>query len=367
MCNATGDYVPARTCDGAGICEAATPDVRAQRVHGGGLQPDLHHQHAVRGEHVLHGHDVRPQEGPGHHVRHGGRVSVGLCTDGVCCDGPCTDKCNACSMAKTGQTNGHCAPVPSGQDPDNECAADAANFCGLDGTCNGSNNCRVRPLNTTCGTASCVVSAQGAATVTPTGTCDGISACTPASAQACPSGFTCMSSTACRVGPCTASSDCAAGNFCSSGSCIPKRGTGVDCTSGGAASCASGFCVDNVCCSSACSLATAAAGMCQGCSSAATGMPNGTCAQRTSAATRVCLNACVNLQTDPVNCGTCGMTCPTSGLPAGSTRACLAGTCGATCTMAPRTPDLLACVGRAQLQAHDLGIETGDDFWNNSG
>ena len=105
--------------------------------------------------------------------------------------------------------------------------------------------------------------------------------------------------------------------------------------------------------------------MCQGCSSAATGMPNGTCAQRTSAATRVCQNACVNLQTDPLNCGACGNACPTTGIPAGSARACLAGTCGASCTTAGHQICSPA-VGARSCHRMIWGLEPSDELWNNS-
>ena len=253
------------------------------------------------------------------------------CADGFCCDAACAATCNACSNAKTGQPNGHCAPIPAGQDPDNECTAGPA--CGLDGTCNGSNGCRFTAANTPCGPAA---SCSGTSVYTPVGSCDGVGACTPGTAQNCPGHFTCASSTACRTTCALASSmtDCTPGRYCSGSSCVLTKAVGVACSAN--IECASGFCVDGVCCSTSCALASAASGMCMGCSAAVTGgLANGTCGPRTGSSTRACPaanpTACVNQQTDVLNCGQCGTVCPTSGLPAGTTRACLFGNCGASC------------------------------------
>jgi hypothetical protein len=43
--------------------------------------------------------------------------------ENICCSTPCTAKCEACSMAKTGQPDGTCATIQYGQDPDGECTA----------------------------------------------------------------------------------------------------------------------------------------------------------------------------------------------------------------------------------------------------
>jgi endoglucanase len=44
------------------------------------------------------------------------------CSDGVCCDQACTGACEACTRAKVGAgTDGVCAPVATGSDPDSEC------------------------------------------------------------------------------------------------------------------------------------------------------------------------------------------------------------------------------------------------------
>lgn len=42
--------------------------------------------------------------------------------ENICCDKACDAKCEACVFDKTGAPDGQCAPVPYGQDPDQECS-----------------------------------------------------------------------------------------------------------------------------------------------------------------------------------------------------------------------------------------------------
>src|SRR6185437_16917041 len=66
----------------------------------------------------------------------GGCADQTVCVtqDDVCCATICGLKCEACSMAKTGQASGTCAPILLGEDPDNE--------CGDAGGCGANNQCR---------------------------------------------------------------------------------------------------------------------------------------------------------------------------------------------------------------------------------
>jgi MYXO-CTERM domain-containing protein len=145
----------------------------------------------------------------------GDTCASGSCVDGFCCNEACTSLCKACSNAKSGGANGYCALVPSRTDPDNECST-APNF-----TCNGNG--------------------------------------------ACASG-------------CDADADCGTGYYCTGtvGTCTAKKANGTACPgdvldSTGSHSCTTGFCVDGVCCSAACT------GLCQACVSAKTGGTTGTC------------------------------------------------------------------------------------------
>jgi hypothetical protein len=45
------------------------------------------------------------------------------CADEICCATACTGNCEACSNAITGLADGTCGPVPVGDDPDQDCAA----------------------------------------------------------------------------------------------------------------------------------------------------------------------------------------------------------------------------------------------------
>jgi hypothetical protein len=222
---------------------------------------------------------------------------------------------------------GTCTPVsgpPHGPRP--PCAG-AGTACG--GSCAGKADGSCAYSTGACGTPSCLVDGQGNATLTPAGTCDGNGQCTPGTPHACPGGLICASATTCK-GSCSGNGDCTTGTYCAGGTCATKKATGLSC--GSSAECATGACVDGVCCGTACSLAAAG---CMGCSSAATGMPNGTCAPRIGSATLPCPalapTACVNTQTDAKNCGGCGIVC-TGAAPSGAAPACLYGACDFACS-----------------------------------
>lgn len=188
----------------------------------------------------------------------------GNCVDGVCCNSACAGTCDACSAAKKGQgVDGVCGPIATGSDPDDECTAAAASTCGQTGACGGSSNCALHSSGTVCLAAACA-----GGTATAASTCNGTGTCvaggsTPCSPYAC-SGVACATS-------CTGDSQCATGNFCNgSNVCVAKLVSGAACS--GASQCTSGFCVDGVCCSSACT------GTCSACSAAKKGSgSNGTC------------------------------------------------------------------------------------------
>src|SRR5438552_2118394 len=102
------------------------------------------------------------------------------CVDGVCCDMACDGTCEACSAVKTGGTDGTCAPIPEGMDPDGECPDQGP--CGLDGSCDGSGACQFYASGTACDDH---MFCNG------TDTCDGVGNCSlhsgnPCSPTACP-------------------------------------------------------------------------------------------------------------------------------------------------------------------------------------
>jgi hypothetical protein len=60
----------------------------------------------------------------------------GFCADGLCCDRACDGPCEACDLAGS---EGVCAPVPDGSDPDDECAG--ASACNASGICELARTC----------------------------------------------------------------------------------------------------------------------------------------------------------------------------------------------------------------------------------
>lgn len=176
----------------------------------------------------------------------------GSCVDGVCCDVACTDTCMACTAARTGGTDGTCAPVTGETDPDLECDED---LC-MVGTCDGAGACAARTDGTvcresagdcdvaeTCNGGSCPidgVQGDGFLCRDTIGLCDveercgGSSTDCPAdgfapsttSVAACSPYMCTGTGSACRT-TCVADTDCAFGYFCVPGvttnTCVPGR------------------------------------------------------------------------------------------------------------------------------------------------
>jgi hypothetical protein len=167
-----------------------------------------------------------------------------FCEQGVCCTTACTGTCKSCAIAGSAGT---CSNVPAGgSDPGARCATTAAATCGTDGTCNGGGACRLYGAATQCAAASCTGS-----TLTTKRTCSGTGAgvCQAATVSTCPGGYTCdTANNVCKI-TCTTSADCVSPLVCSGGICAGKP---LGTTCGVAAECASNFCQQGVCCSSAC-------------------------------------------------------------------------------------------------------------------
>jgi hypothetical protein len=191
----------------------------------------------------------------------------GMCVDGFCCESACQGPCQACTNNKTMQANGSCRPIVMGTDPDNECNPEPANPCGRTGECNGAGACAVRPAATPCGPTACMGS-----TFNPGPACNGMGTCETRPARACAFNLLCASATTCKTG-CMDDADCVMGNYCDPADmrCKPKRAFGLACDPARANECASGNCVDGVCCDTACG------GACMACTSAKTGHPTGRC------------------------------------------------------------------------------------------
>lgn len=254
----------------------------------------------------------------------------GFCVDGVCCDTTCAGTCQACTAAKKGSgANGTCGNITAVTDPDNECNP---GDCNGSGACaSGNANGTVCTTGTSCTSGFCVdgVCCDAACTGTcqactaakkgsgVNGTCGSIAYDTNPDGE-CVSGK-CSGTGSCQYYnglTCTTGSECLSGNcvdgYCCGNVCAEKcmacsaakKGGGsngvcgaiasgtdpdnecfLDCSAANACvlvtngnacgvniDCASGHCVEGICCDTACT------GLCSACSAAKKGSgANGTC------------------------------------------------------------------------------------------
>jgi len=207
---------------------------------------------------------------PGNPCSDPSACASGFCVEGVCCDAACDGVCEACTQALTGQTDGQCAPVEGGTDPDNECAATDPTSCGATGMgCSGTAAmCAVYGTDTLCAPAGCTAGQNVAASF-----CDGAGECAAGATTACDPYVCDAAGTACLT-DCTSGgvNDCAPGHICDGTTCLPLAGNGEPCFSD--QQCVSGFCPqdDDVCCDAQCD------SNCQACVAAKTGGIDGVCA-----------------------------------------------------------------------------------------
>src|SRR5687768_4300220 len=114
---------------------------------------------------------------------------------------------------------GKCIPVPSGEDPTEDCKPEDPTSCGQDGFCNGRGACQMWSPKTTCTVASCLDGVE-----TSDGYCDGIGKCQTGMIRKCgPNG--CGRDGRCLPG-CTVDTECPPGNVCNGGVCELPRGSG---------------------------------------------------------------------------------------------------------------------------------------------
>jgi hypothetical protein len=292
--------------------------------------------------------------------RMGVQCQSGLCVDGVCCNTSCNGRCQACDVAGS---VGRCTAIKAGDDPDSECDADPIASCGRDGTCDGSGACRKYAVGTQCSPGSCTGSTETAAS-----TCNATGLCQVGATRMCTGGHTCMGASCGSM--CASDGECQGGFFCDNNACQPKRTAGAACTAKN--QCASDFCVDGVCCNTACAQTCYACdlpgsvGMCNpipdGQERGATpecapqapttcghiGGCNGRGACRLFPTGTLCGNqSCTaSVQTDAPVCNGLG-TCGTSTTHDCGNYLCSGATCATTCTMTNQCKAGFTCVGAA--------------------
>ena len=169
----------------------------------------------------------------------GSQCLSGHCVDGSCCNSACGGACQACDVT---DAVGACSPIPSGQDPDEECAEEAVSTCGLDGFCDGNGACRRHVVGTQCEPGRCADSTEYAAS-----TCNAAGVCQAGSSRSCAPNV-CMGD-GCGSA-CVQQADCLGGFFCDGTICRARLANGTPC--GMPFQCASEICADGVCCATAC-------------------------------------------------------------------------------------------------------------------
>ena len=173
------------------------------------------------------------------------QCKTGFCVEGVCCDQACTGDCQSClSEHKGSGSNGTCGPIAAGSDPKNRCDASTTNECEADGFCDGSGACRAYAPSTKACQSGTVCSSQSTATGK---MCDGAGSCVDTTSQAC-TPYICSSGSCLQM--CTSSDDCLPTFYCSNSVCVGTKDEGSICSAN--EQCASGHCVEGVCCNTAC-------------------------------------------------------------------------------------------------------------------
>jgi hypothetical protein len=193
-----------------------------------------------------------------------GDCPLGYCFDGVCCGEACGLPCRSCALPGS---IGDCAPIPDGQDPDDECATTAPSTCGTTGACAGG-QCAFHAMGTECAPASCMNGTLDLAD-----TCNGAGTCTAQGSMSC-SPYVCNAAGDGCLSMCAAGSDCATAFYCDAmNSCVPQKANGQTCQAD--IHCTSGHCVDGRCCDTACD-ATCEACNLSGNLGTCTNLPQGT-------------------------------------------------------------------------------------------
>lgn len=270
-CNATTNMqVYAKQCDGLGTCKKVREDTScAPHTCGGNACADS----CSRDDQCVAPNScvgsLCGKRKPGQLCSNNDQCSSGICTgEGVCCTSQCSGTCRSCKVAGK---EGTCSDVPAGQDPLNQCEAQANSPCGPTGTCDGAGKCALQATGVICAGATC--SADNSKEIGAS-TCDGAGKCSAPAGNTCQSDLVCSGSS-CKAS-CSTDADCRNGKTCNTRTkqCGPANGAGC----GSNADCGSDKCVDGYCCNSDCS------GACESCAAKDTNGMNGVCAALPSGA-----------------------------------------------------------------------------------
>jgi len=236
------------------------------------------------------------------------------CADGRCCDRACTGTCEACDTAAA---PGTCTTLTSGQPRPGHgaCTNGGAVPCG--GSCAGNPTQCTNPT-VSCRTAQCVTTSNNY-TLRQPASCSGGSCPAQVTTSCFP--YACNVATSACNAQCNADSDCAVDGpprsyVCDTVAHQCKKANGQQC--GAPGECASGNCIDGVCCNVACN------GVCQACD---VGGSVGTCTTLTGGQPRAGHGSCGGTGQCAGSCGGNPVACsyPT-------TTTCAAATCSSPTT-----------------------------------
>ncbi|MDI1483685.1 MopE-related protein [Polyangium sp. y55x31] len=243
------------TCNGVGQCiDGGTQSCNAYACNGGNCNLTCTSDTDCATGNFCKGMACEPKKANGLMCSSANECTSGNCVDGVCCSSACTDECKSCALPSS---LGVCANIPSGM-PDTQPACSGIQVCNGSGKCVDANG-QPCATNAECFSTFCV---DGFCCNTAcTGLCSACSAAKSSGANG-----TCSPITS-GLDP---DNECSGAAACNGMGACGLLGDGSACSMGN--ECQSGFCVDNVCCNSACG------GTCKACSAAKTNGVNGVCA-----------------------------------------------------------------------------------------
>jgi hypothetical protein len=217
-------YTPARTCDGAGSCQAVTSSLCApfacDAANGVCKKTCASTADCASPNTCNTATSSCGLLSIGAACTTGASCNSGFCAQGVCCNSACTALCSSCNLTSPNHV-GTCVDVPAGvADPGARCTDAGKPSCGSDGFCDGNGACQAYASGTQCVAQSCATS-----TLHPASTCNGTGTCvTPGTSSCTP--FNCGANVCKKT--CTTSADCISAAYtCSGGSCIQAVKVGV--------------------------------------------------------------------------------------------------------------------------------------------
>lgn len=201
------------------------------------------------GTFVLRQHD---EGSPGAQCTTGDECTTGACVDGVCCDRWCDGECESCSAQLTGLSEGTCGRVHAGvRCGPNEIRCASRDQFATSSTCDANGACQPVNLSDCDGNFACIHDTSADHCASDCGAQGGYDHTLCATTHFCDGDLTGVHHGVCRPdlpagSPCSVNEQCVSGQC--SGKCLGEQGAHCQSQS----ECASGYCVDGVCCQEAC-------------------------------------------------------------------------------------------------------------------